>query len=57
MSRAIPKQELKQYLEAEKQEIARKYGRCDDETMEDFVKRHGPEKFRDKYFKRRSFDR
>jgi len=56
MNKAITKQELRQYLEAERQEIARKYGRCDDETMKDFVKKHGPERFHDEYSRTHCFN-
>ena len=48
--RELSEQELRAYLEAERQEIAEEYGELTEETVRNFVKDGRAEIFHDQYF-------
>lgn len=55
LKNALSPEELKKYVEAEKQKIIEEYGILTEETIREFIKNHGAEKFHEEYFKKHDF--
>ncbi len=50
MNKFISDEELRNYLEAEKQRIVEEYGEFTEETISRFVREKGAERFHDEYY-------